>query len=215
MSFENPLTFVRALKGAPASVLLALLFNRRPMTNRELQRWTNYSEDTVTGATRLLLDLGWISALGSRGPWTLASGRQLPLTEAQNPKISGAPLSSSIVETMPSQVKEKDEGKEDENVVRSLHALYDAGIHEPTAGRLARLPHVNPEYIAAHIEQANAQGFTLGIAIYRIEHAWPLPRAGGPQAGAAHSQSGSRSRGGSRVSVEARIRKFLGEDNER
>jgi len=87
-----------------------------------------------------------------------------------------------------------DDYKEDRNVVLSLCALYDAGIREPTAGRLARLPHVTPEFITAHVERANAQGFTLSIAIYRIEHAWPLPERK------------------TVLTVEDRIRRFLGED---
>ncbi len=81
---------------------------------------------------------------------------------------------------------------EDRNFVLCLYALLDAGINEPTAGRLARLPHVTPEFIVAHVALANAQGFTLSIAIYRIEHAWPLPRTV--------------------LTVGDRIRHFLGEE---
>ena len=84
--------------------------------------------------------------------------------------------------------------QEDRNVVLCLYALYDAGICEPTAGRLARLPHVTPEFINAHVELANAQGFTLSIAIYRIEHAWPLPQRR------------------TVLTVEDHIRRFLGQD---
>ncbi len=184
MSFENPMTFVRSIKGAPASVLLALLFTRHPMTNQELQRWTGYSEESVTQAVRILLDLGWVSAVGPRGPWTMNTERQLPLGAGDIPEIPGSiPSSSSIVDsnTLPMQEEDEKEGDaepetiEDENFVKTLHALYDAGIREPTAGRLARLPHVTPEYVAAHVEQANAQGFRLGTAIYRIEHGWPIP----------------------------------------
>lgn len=78
----------------------------------------------------------------------------------------------------------------------NLRALHKAGIREPTARRLAGLPHVTPEYVTAHVEQANAQGFELGIAIYRIQHAWPL-----------------RSRKDV-PTVNDRIRRFLGEDDE-
>ncbi len=78
----------------------------------------------------------------------------------------------------------------------NLRALHEAGIREPTAARLARLAHVTPEYITVHVEQANAQGFELGIAIYRIQHAWPLRnRREVP-------------------TVKDRIRHFLGEDEE-
>lgn len=84
--------------------------------------------------------------------------------------------------------------KDDRNFVLSLYALLEAGIEEPTAGRLARLPHVTPEFIRRHVELANAEGFSLGVAIYRIEHAWPLP---------------SRTRV---ITVDERIRRFLGQD---
>ncbi len=197
-TFENLLTFVRSIKGAPASVLWALVFTRHPMTNQELQRWTGYSPDSITRATQVLLDLGWLVALSPYGPWALAPGRQLPLMEMPSVSaeslpsgsdILGTPLSSSsIVDDPTPQVTEEEtkeqndpqktappEDVEDENFVKTVQALYDAGIREPTAGRLARLPHVNPEYVAAHVEQANAQGFQLGTAIYRIEHGWPLP----------------------------------------
>ncbi len=76
----------------------------------------------------------------------------------------------------------------------NLRALHEAGIREPTAARLARLPHVTPEYIIGHVEQANAQGFELGVAIYRIRHAWAL-----------------RSRQAV-PTVNDRIRRFLGEE---
>ena len=188
MSFENPLTFVRSLKGAPASVFLALLCARRPMTNRELQRWTGYSEQTVSQAAHLLADLGWLSPLGPRGPWTLGEGRQQPLMESLPEEIVEAAASSQDDQT---NAPQDSEDAEDPNVVKTLYALYDAGVHEPTAGRLARLPHVSPEYVAAHVEQANAQGYGLGVAIYRIEHAWPLPEKKAV------------------LTVEDRIRKFL------
>jgi hypothetical protein len=186
MSFENPLTFVRSLKGAPASVFLALLFARHPMTNRELQRWTGYSEQSISQAAHLLVDLGWLSALGPRGPWTLGDGRQLPLMASLPAEVPAAAPVNNHVEP-PHDAEEM----EDANVVKTLYALYDAGIHEPTAGRLARLPDVTPDYVAAHVELANAQGYGLGVAIHRIEHAWPLPEKKAV------------------LTVEDRIRKFL------
>ncbi len=199
MSFENPMTFVRSLKGAPASVMLALLFARHPMTNRELERWTGYADAAVAQAARLLVDLGWISALGPRGPWTLPAGRQLPLMQQPDAELPDSTallivqsgMSPGNQEEMRADRRPDYEDAEDENFVRTLHALYDAGIGEPTAGRLARLPHVSAEYVTRHVEQASAQGFHLGIAIYRIEHAWPLPQKKDT------------------LTVEERIRRFL------
>ncbi len=78
----------------------------------------------------------------------------------------------------------------------NLRALQAAGIRQPTASRLARLPPVTPAYIPGHVEQANAPGFELGVAIYRIQHGWAL-----------------RSRR-EVPTVDDRIRRFLGEDEE-
>jgi len=79
MQFENPMTFVRAIKGAPASILFAFFYTRRVMTALELQQWTGYKGDNITVAVRLLVDLGWLAARSPRGPWCLIEGRQLPL----------------------------------------------------------------------------------------------------------------------------------------
>jgi hypothetical protein len=79
--FENPMTFVRSIKGAPASILWAFLFCRRSMTADELERWTGYADDNITKGIKVLIDTGWLVARGKRGPWCLADGRQLPLME--------------------------------------------------------------------------------------------------------------------------------------
>src|SRR5512141_1890928 len=92
-TLENPLTFVRSIKGAPASILWALLFTQRLMTNQELQRWTGYASDAVTNATRLLVDLGWLIPRSNYGPWSLAPGRQLPLMSEPAPPLPPRALS--------------------------------------------------------------------------------------------------------------------------
>jgi len=79
MQLENPLTFVRAMKGAPISILVAFMFAGKSLSNLELQQWTNYKDEAITPALKLLCTLGWLTAQSSRGPWCLAEGRQLPL----------------------------------------------------------------------------------------------------------------------------------------
>jgi hypothetical protein len=200
MSYENSLNFVRAIKGASASILVALLIARRPMTSQELQRWTGYPEDRISQATRRLVELGWVSAPGARGPWILSRGRRMLLMERSNasgvrsptvPLAAGSPASGFNGEDGTQGETMDPDAKEEEGFVRALYALFDAGIREPTAGRLARLPHVTPQYVAAHVALANAQGFRLGVAIYRMEHGWPMPRTKAV------------------LTVEDRIRKFL------
>lgn len=191
MSPEHLVNLVRAVKGASASIVVALLLARRPMTSRELQHWTGYPENRISQATRRLVELGWVSALGTRGPWTLSQVRRSLLAERVNAADTGRIESSLRGEESPEAEPMPADDKEEEGFVRSLYALFDAGIREPTAGRLARLPHVTPEYVAAHVALANAQGFRLGVAIYRMEHGWPMPKTNEV------------------LTVEDRIRRFL------
>ncbi len=95
-TFENPTTFVRSIKGSPASILVAFMFVRKTMTSEELQRWTGYGDENITKGLKLLVELGWVVAHTSRGPWALADGRQLPLmpgmdllNENENPDLIG------------------------------------------------------------------------------------------------------------------------------
>lgn len=57
----------------------------------------------------------------------------------------------------------------------NLAALLEAGIAQPAAGRLAKLEHITPEYVRAHVEQIRLEGKHLGAAIYRMERGWRAP----------------------------------------
>ena len=50
--------------------------------------------------------------------------------------------------------------------------LLQAGVHEPWATRLARMPHVDAEYVRGHIERAHLEGRGIGAAIYRMRLGW-------------------------------------------
>lgn len=56
----------------------------------------------------------------------------------------------------------------------NLQLLRQFKINEPAASRLAALRYVTPAYIRAHVEEVRALGQDLGMAIYRIEHHWPV-----------------------------------------
>jgi hypothetical protein len=189
MQFENPMTFVRSLKGAPVSILMAFFFARKALTALELRMWTGYQDEAITVSLRLLVDLGWLTARSARGPWCLTEGRQLPLmnlleNETLNQDESGltgfspdSSSSSSSKLNIPTIEEEEEEDHESglTGFVANKKALEEAGIREPARSRLAKLAHVNPEMIAAHVEQARAEGWEIGTAIYRIEYDWPLP----------------------------------------
>ena len=57
----------------------------------------------------------------------------------------------------------------------SLKELHRAGIHRPTDEKLARLSHVTPEYIRAHVEQAKKEHIRTGLLVHRIRCGDPAP----------------------------------------
>lgn len=182
MQLENSLTFVRAIKGAPSSILWAFFFTRRAMTALELQQWTGYKGDNITEAVRLLVDLGWLSARSARGPWCLVEGRQLPLMTESD--LIG--LSSTTTTTNSKQLINKSRVAEVAGttpikselrqyledigvpVEANLKACKMYGIGEPMATRLSEMKHVTPDFIAAHIRSL-VDGETKGLAIVRIQ----------------------------------------------
>ncbi len=191
MQFENQMTFVRAIKGAPASVLWALMITQRMMTALELQQWTGYKGDNLTVATRLLVDLGWVVARSARGPWGLTEGRQLPLMPGieqiagfENPDSDligvGTLLSSSsslndLVATIEPEEEERTHESDLIGFIKlNLKALDEAGIREPKRSLIAKLRHVTPAFIEGHVRQAQDECLPLGTAIHRIQYNWSV-----------------------------------------
>lgn len=182
MSFENPITFVRSMKGAPASVLWAFLINRRVMTALELQEWTGYKGDNITVAVRLLINLGWLSARSPRGPWCLVEGRQLPLmaesvlngfsptTTTTNRSVKLISGSVGAVAGMTPIKSELQQYYEERGVPveANLKACKMFGIGQPMAQQISMMEHVTPEFIEGHVRSL-VDGETKGLAIVRIK----------------------------------------------
>jgi hypothetical protein len=205
MQFENPMTFVRAIKGAPSSVLWALMFTKQMMTALELQQWTGYKGDNLTVALRLLVDLGWVVARSSRGPWALAEGRQLPLMDFfleengsdkkfEKPEsdligfrdgvvddgtikvFSPTITTTSLTSGRATPIKSESENTREK---ACFALLAEAGIHGKKAKQLVKLDWVTPEYIQAHFEQVKRETWDnpQGMMIYRIEGEVPAESA--------------------------------------
>lgn len=181
MQLENSETFVRAIKGAPASILWAFFFTRRAMTALELQEWTGYKGDNITVALRLLVNLGWLSARSARGPWCLCDGRQFPLMEGESDLIGVMPSlsSSSSSKNIPASIEQEQEEEDESDLIGVVVALDEAGIRDPARKRLAKMEHVTPEFVRGHVEVVKAEGLQIGTAIHRIEYNWPLPSGQG------------------------------------
>lgn len=184
--FENPQTFVRSIKGAPSSILWALLFVRRPMTNQELQRWTGFGDDNITNGVKLLAELGWVVAISPRGPWALADqARQLPLVNFFDNDESdligiGATTTTNRIEpgviVKPGSSSKKTNPKKSESPTNphfeaNLKACRAGGIGEPMASRISNLfsdldEPIRPEEIEAHCRDTGRQD--IGLAITRL-----------------------------------------------
>lgn len=197
---ENPLTFVRSIKGAPSSILWALFFTRRAMEAQELERWCNYGNEKITAGLRLLCDLGWVVAHSSRGPWALAEGRQLPLVNFFDNAESdlnglGDPIiiingkdnlpilpgnNNKGLSPIKSDSPEKNEPPARQNpyYLENVKACKKAGILPPTREKIADQMDdegkpITPQFILDHVEAAGPGN--LGRAIIRIQDNQPVP----------------------------------------
>jgi chromosome segregation and condensation protein ScpB len=203
MNSQNyAVNFFRTMKGAAHTALSVLAYNGRPMTNAELQHWTGYHADTITRVIRGLMQMGWVSARSPSGPWALRGGRLVPgmrgpqaasgkfgtpseysgpASENSAPAsgFSGFPreFDSGLVKE---ELKDQPPPPGHPDISETRQALREAGIEDPALSRLARLPHMNPDYVRAHVAQARAEGRGIGAAIWRMERHWrvkPKPQA--------------------------------------
>lgn len=192
MQLENPMTFVRAIKGAPVSILVAFMFAGRTLSNLELQQWTGYRDDAITPALKLLCSLGWLIARTPRGPWCLADGRQFPLMNVDLNVDSITRTISGLNGFIPTTTTTIEEQKQDKSVVVvkrqmnpektdipvyetpgvsfeiNLKACRDCRIGEPKASQIANMPWASPDFIKAHVESLYDSD-SIGLAIRRIE----------------------------------------------
>ena len=202
MQFENTMTFVRAIKGAPASVLWALMLTQSMMTALELQQWTGYKGDNITVALRLLVDLGWVVARSPRGPWGLAEGRQLPLMSGiaqlegfekadsdligvsgvvdvdASYKMSLSSDSTTTTLTRGANPIKSDSWSDEKKAC--FEALKEAGIKGKKARTLLTLPWLTVEYIRAHHALVKTEFWDnpAGMMVYRMEGEEPAPEIG-------------------------------------
>ena len=61
------------------------------------------------------------------------------------------------------------EERQDASEIRAIRqALRQAGIGEPMASRLARMAHITPEYLQAHLLQAQRDNIPKGLLVHRL-----------------------------------------------
>jgi hypothetical protein len=171
-ALQHPMLFVQSLKGAPASVLLALAVAGRFMTHQELQLWTRCGHVQVKMALRQLQLLGWVRARSRRGPWAVAGGFGVTL-----PALFFAGNAFKALNDDDDSLNPL-EGGTTSSIARREQlrtVMQQQGIEEPTASELIDLPYVTEEYILSHVQAARAKGLNLGAAIERMRLGGPAP----------------------------------------
>jgi hypothetical protein len=191
-TFENPRNMLRSFKGSPISIIFALLIVKRPMSGIELQDWTGYADENITKGLRVLVDDGWIVAIGTRGPWALTDrARQLPLmpsfldpgesdligdgllftTDGGKDRsiLNDGSRSNSLTRSSPIK---SESAHLNPNFEANLQACRKFGIGEPKASEIADLiddmgQAVTPDFILDHCASL-IDGETIGLAIIRI-----------------------------------------------
>jgi hypothetical protein len=163
---------LRALKGAPISILFALLLSQSPLGRDQLVLVTGWGRDKVTEGLAVLQTLGLAAPLMRFNGWELTCrARQMNLFEGDKIALED-PSSTAVTHVLPvSSISSSSSRYEGDKIALAnpeiLHALREAGIGEPVATQLAIMPHVNKSYIMAHAMRAKADQISKGLLIHR------------------------------------------------
>ena len=187
-------TFLRVLKGAPLSVLLALWVHGA-MDKKGLSIKTGWKEDTIGDALAFLGDLKLVERPHYR-KWTVSDGfEQLPfpaLAETRKNRVSeqltievGAV--DNFAETRKNRVsassssyiqeEERTNGRKAERPLRQpvYDFLRNQGVGNAMAERLARRDYVTLDYVAGHVAYVKRHGEPLRFALQRMKDGDGVP----------------------------------------
>lgn len=156
----NGVGVIRALKGAPISIYVALYTCGDAMTEQMLCTITGYTDKSVSRGLELLQAMGVITQLHHRGPWVINKAIEFL-------QFGEIPTSSSSSRV---NIPVNDEVSTTSYNSEIFRILTEAGVFEPARSEICAME-LSPGYIKAHIKAAE----TVGQAIYRIKHRWDLP----------------------------------------
>jgi hypothetical protein len=158
------------------------LINRQPTGERWIIAATGYSQNSVRAALCHLAEVQLVARNGGHESWVLTDGAyQLPLEldmvtvpKSQNLTLSSTTTTANnIVDIQKEAAAESKNESQKLTLAANLQALHSAGIMGKTAENLARLPHINPEYITFHVAKAHREGRPTGILICRLRDGDP------------------------------------------
>jgi hypothetical protein len=196
---HDPRMLVIALAGLPITIALLLSFEHQPVTEKHLCSMLGKTDKTIASALHKLKEFQIITRT-TQG-WTITENYQLPLMAIREPvdnllikrdnllikrdnlliksRKNSDFLSSSVVvvdSRDPQNISESTTTttKESEKFRLLKKTCILAGIHEPKASTIARMPGMTTDMIARHVENALDEGLQIGAAIFRIENEWPV-----------------------------------------
>lgn len=171
---------VRLLKGAPASVLLALL--EQPgaaLAARELAFVTGYSVNSVKAGAALLERLGLAEATGSGWAWPTTAPQGWPLPLSAPPASIDTPLTATTDGLNLSDGRQQQQASRDAAQIADL--LTGAGIGRNSAKMRALLAaRLSLDYVRAHVDARAAalergEEYSAGLLITRLLDGDPAP----------------------------------------
>lgn len=174
---SNPKMLVHSLRGNKAQIMLAFLFAGCALDVEGVQSWTGLTRPTAYSGLKALKGMGLVGnqvLAHGRTLW-LPAGEMLELGQMSNFFTSDLSSSSSVNNIdkidIPLLPPDNQMSKFFTSDPAVFSALDEAKIRNPKRDELARLEHVTPELIAAHVKSAP----NLALAIYRIQNNWPAP----------------------------------------
>lgn len=175
---------LRALKGAPLSIVVAMLMARQPVGESWLMSMTGYSQNTIRNGCKFLVESQMIQRNGRYESYVLSDGTlQLPMVVQASPESQKMTLPEH---TTTASLNKKEMDNSEEKAVEEEHRaskndsrlvlLYSAGIMEPTASRLLEKKWITNEYIDAHVKKAQDEDTPIPLLIHRMMSHDPMPK---------------------------------------
>lgn len=179
------LEVLRALKGAPLSILVAFLVLQEPLGHDYLVRLTGWSKDKVTEGLLVLQDMGFAEPIpGKRySGWVLTDRvHQLEIFRSTH-KISDSTLTTTaltnkepyILSSSSKAVECEKIGLDIREKYEVIDILHEAGIFGRTAVELANNSWVTKEYAIEHIKKAKREHKPVPLLIHRMREHDPMP----------------------------------------
>jgi hypothetical protein len=195
---ENPIRMVRELKGAPLSILMVLNLVHQRVTQEYLERATGYTDKPVSQALAYMQEIGLADHTNAGWQLIKANMMQLPLPleleeesksedivdeipEIESPSRN---ISDSLITTtlnnndlIDSVVVSNNntESRNNSDFETNLEEFKQQGIAKnKRTEALARMKHVNPVYIRAHLKGLKKTD-SKGLAIMRMEQGEEAP----------------------------------------